>query len=213
MRLDWDRRARENSRFYIVDSRTDWSEEEFYESGNQTVKQYILNDMTNVCQGKDPGSMRALELGCGSGRVTRALASIFGSVHGVDVSGEMIRLATRALTGSPNACVHQNNGQDLTVLGDLRFDFAFSTAVFHHIPSKEIIESYIREVGMRLEPGSLFKFEVQGFLGLHTSEDDTWLGSPFSEAEMLDIAQRCGFEARHRVGVGEERFWLWFFKR
>ena len=23
---------------------------------------------------------------------------------------------------------------------------------------------------------------------------------------------RCGFQPRYRIGAGEERFWLWFFK-
>jgi len=38
--------------------------------------------------------MRVLEIGCGAGRLTRALAKLFGEVHGVDVSGEMV--GTRA---------------------------------------------------------------------------------------------------------------------
>jgi len=36
-----------------------------------------------------------LELGCGSGRLTRLLAQSCGDVTGVDISGEMIRLARR----------------------------------------------------------------------------------------------------------------------
>ena len=34
--------------------------------------------------------------------------------------------------------------------------------VFHHISSREIIESYLRGVHRLLVPGGLFKFEVQG---------------------------------------------------
>lgn len=151
MRRDWDERARENPRHYIADGRTDWSEGDFYQSGEDTLRQLILNDM--------------------------------------------------------------NNGMDLAVLGGVEFDFAFSMCVFHHIPDKSVIESYIHDVGRLLRPGALFKFEVQGFLGLETNRTDTWLGTPLSEPEMLAIADRCGFEARYRVGAGEERFWLWFFKK
>ena len=56
------------------------------------------------------------------------------------------------------------------------FDFAFSTIVFQHIPSREIIENYVREVGRLLRPGALFKFQVQGDSSLETASDDTWLG-------------------------------------
>ena len=51
---------------------------------------------------------------------------------------------------------------DLSVLPDLEFDFAFSSIVFQHIPSRDIIENYVREVHRLLRPGALFKFQVQG---------------------------------------------------
>lgn len=213
MRRDWDERARENPRHYIADGRTDWSEGDFYQSGEDTLRQLILNDMINICQGRDPGKMRVLEIGCGAGRVTRALAGLFGKVDAVDISPEMVKLAREALRDVPNARVVQNNGMDLAVLGGVEFDFAFSMCVFHHIPDKSVIESYIHDVGRLLRPGALFKFRVQGYLGLETNRTDTWLGTPLSEPEMLAIADRCGFEARYRVGAGEERFWLWFFKK
>ena len=41
-------------------------------------------------------------------------------------------------------------------------DFAFSYIVFQHIPSREIVENYMREVNRLLRPGALFKFQVQG---------------------------------------------------
>ena len=62
MRRDWDRRAVENHRYYIVNSRTDWSDEEFWRSGETSVSQYVLTDMGNVCQGRRPADMRVLDL-------------------------------------------------------------------------------------------------------------------------------------------------------
>ena len=64
-----------------------------------------------------------------------------------------------------------------------------------------------------LRDGALFKFEVQGYVGLKSKSDDTWLGVPFSDGQVVEMAERCGFEARHRIGAGTEQFWLWFFKR
>jgi ubiquinone/menaquinone biosynthesis C-methylase UbiE len=212
MERDWDQRARENARYYVSTCQEEWTDEDFFRSGEATVAQQILNDMINICQGKDPDQMRVLEIGCGAGRVTRALAGLFGEVHGVDVSGEMVRLARQALADRPNAFVHQNNGIDLAVLGDLMFDFAFSEIVFQHIPSQEVIENYVREVHRVLRPGSLFKFQVQGDTEVETSPDNTWLGVPFSDEEAVAMALRCGFEPRYRHGAGGQYFWLWYFK-
>jgi len=212
MEQDWDERARQNARYYVETSREDWSDEEFFRSGRQTVAEQILNDMTNICQGRNPKQMRVLEIGCGVGRVTRPLAEVFGEVHGVDVSGEMIRRARQALADVPNASVYQNNGMDLAVLGEQVFDFAFSTIVFQHIPSREVIENYVREVHRLLRPGALFKFQVQGDTRVESRPEDTWLGVPFSDEEAVAMALRCGFEPRYRHGAGDQYFWLWYFK-
>src|SRR5258708_10998628 len=145
MKKDWDRRARENARHYVETAKEDWTDEEFFQSGETTVEEEVDTDMTNICQGKDPRSMLVLEIGSGPGRVTRALAKRFGEVHSVDVSGEMVKLARAALAPYPNAFVYQNNGKDLGVVPEREFDFAFSCIVFQHIPSREIITNY--EIG------------------------------------------------------------------
>jgi len=213
MKHDWDERARKNARYYVNTAREDWTDEDFFASGQRTVAEEILTDMTNICQGKDPKQMKVLEIGCGAGRVTRALAGLFGEVYGVDISAEMIARAKAALAGRPNAHVFQNNGADLAVLGDIQVDFAFSSIVFQHIPSREVIETYVRDVNRLLRPGGLFKFQVQGDVNTVSRPDDTWVGVPFSDEDVVAMAQRCGFEPRYRHGAGSQYFWLWFFKQ
>ena len=156
--------------------------------------------------------MRVLEIGCGAGRMTRALAGIFGEVHGVDVSGEMIARGRQLLAGVPNVHLHRNSGVDLLVLGDLRFDFAFSFIVFQHIPSQAIIGNYIREVQRVLRPGSLFKFQVQGSSQVIACEEDTWIGAPISPPLAVELAERNGFELLRSEGAEEQYFWLWYLK-
>jgi ubiquinone/menaquinone biosynthesis C-methylase UbiE len=213
MRREWDERARENARHFVATARTDWTDHDYFESGRENVRREILTDMGNVCQGKDPKQMKVLEIGCGSGRITRALAEIFGEVFAVDISGEMIRQASETLRDVPNAHVFQNSGSDLRVLGDIDVDFAFSYIVFQHIPDRSVIRSYVREVHRLLRPGGLFKFQVQGDATLLTSPEDTWLGVPFSDADAVEMAQACGFEPRYRHGAGTQYFWLWYFKK
>ena len=181
MRADWDERARQNARHYVATGNKEWSDEEFYQSGDLTVKHEILTDMTNICQGKDPKQMKVLEIGCGAGRITRALAKLFGEVYAVDVSGEMVRLAQQALRDFPNAHVFRNNGMDLSVIAGVEMDFAFSEIVFQHISSIEIIENYVREVHRLLRPGGLFKFQVQGDCSVELEVGDTWVGAPLSD--------------------------------
>jgi SAM-dependent methyltransferase len=212
MQRDWDQRARENARFYVATGQENWTDEEFFASGERTVAEEVLTDMINICQGRDPKLMRVIEIGCGAGRITRALAKLFGEVHAVDVSGEMVAQARQALAATPNASVYQNNGKDLAVLPAGPYDFAFSTIVFQHIPSRDVIYSYVREIHRLLRPGALFKFQVQGDATIETQPDDTWLGVPFSDADAVKMAEQCGFEARYRHGAGGQYFWLWFFR-
>ena len=224
MRRDWDQRARENARYYVVTGQQQWSDEEFYKSGQVTLQEDILNDLPNICQGRDPKDMRVLEIGCGTGRVTRALAGVFGQVYAVDISPRMVCQARRAVDGFPNVRVFRNNGMDLAPVrqhwwnrfglgAKLQIDFAFSCIVFQHIPSRAIIENYVREVNRLLRPGALFKFQVQGSSLVEAEPDSTWVGVPFSERDVREMAQRCGFELRHQHGAGSQYYWLWCFKK
>ena len=224
MRRDWDQRARENARYYVVTGQDDWSDEEFRQSGRVTLEEEILNDLGNVCQGKDPKEMKALEIGCGAGRVTRAFAEFFGEVYAVDISREMVRQARRLVADLPNAHVFHNNGKDLSAVRQnwwnrfgfgprLQLDFAFSCMVFQHIPSREIIESYVREAHRLLRPGALFKFQVQGSTRAEPEAEDSWVGVHFTEADARSMADRCGFEMRYQHGAGAQYYWLWFFRK
>jgi SAM-dependent methyltransferase len=212
MREDWDARARENARHFIATANSDWNSEDFYNSGRLNVFHEILIDLGNVCQGMNAKEMKVLEIGCGAGRMTRALAQVFGEVYAVDVSGEMIAKAREGLADLTNVHLFQNNGADLAVLGEVRIDFAFSYIVFQHIPCREVIYSYAREVYRLLRPGALFKFQVQGVQASKDSQPDTWFGVHFSDADAVRMANECGFEPRYRIGEGGQYFWLWFFK-
>ncbi|MGI8785307.1 MAG: class I SAM-dependent methyltransferase [Acidobacteriota bacterium] len=211
MKRDWDQRALENARYYVATEQPEWSDQDFFQSGEATVKGEIIAEFTEICRGRFPADMRVLEIGCGAGRVTRALARLFGQVEAVDVSGEMIQQARAALQGSANVCFHRNNGVDLSMFGAEEFDFAFSSIVFQHIPSKAVVEHYIRETWRVLRPGSIFKFQVQGF-ALDEANCDTWVGVGFSEQEMRDIAEHSRYKVGRVVGAGTQYFWLTFYK-
>ena len=216
MRQEWDERARENARHYVASAQEQWNDEDYFRSGEINVEREILTDIGNICQGRDPKQMRVLEIGCGTGRITRALAKVFGHVYAVDISGEMISQAKLALRDHPNAHVFQNNGRNLDVVRDAlagaQLDFAFSYIVFQHIPSRDVIENYVRETQRLLRAGALFKFQVQGYAD-EAEPRDSWLGAFFTEEQAREMAGRCGFEMRYHHGAGDQYYWLWFFKK
>lgn len=211
MRDDWDDRARSGAMYMIATGSGAGTPEEFFASGEENVREQILTDMENVCRGMEPAEMRIVEIGCGAGRLTSALATIFGEVHAVDVSPEMIRLARENLADRSNVHLYVNNGAELSALPDAAFHFVFSYIVFQHIPDRAVIESYVREAHRVLVPGGLFKFQVEGGPSEGRAKD-TWHGVSFTDAELRDMAARCGFEARYLEGAGTQYFWAWFFR-
>lgn len=213
MQLDWDSRARVNAFHYTNSLRVRWAEDEYFSTGEANVREHILNDMENICQGVPAKEMRVLEIGCGAGRMTRALSAQFGEVHAVDVSAEMIRIAREKTGDLSNVFLYRNNGMDLREIPDATLDFALSFIVFQHIPSKAVIESYVREVQRVLKPGRLFKFQVQGAKLAEAPIMGTWLGAEFTLEEMQQLATGCGFELRYSRNPGTQDFWLWYFRK
>ena len=116
-----------------------------------------------------------------------------------------------ALRKCENVHLYVNNGADLSMFPDEQFDFAFSAIVFQHIPSRAIVENYIKETWRVLRPRSLFKFQVQG-RPIRDDLANTWVGVSFTEPQMRDIAEACKFHVKETRGAGTEEFWLTFLK-
>ena len=209
MKRDWDQRARLDAMHYIASDRADWDEEEFSASGEASTEAHVVSDLERICGGREPGSMRMLEIGCGIGRMTRPLAGVFGEVHGVDVSGEMIERGEGMMKDLPNVFLYETDGSDLVPFSDEFFDFAFSFIVFQHIPRKETIVSNFREVHRTLKPGCLFKFQVQGQPIERTS---TWTGAGFDGEELRELGEEIGFRVLASEGEGTQYLWSWWLR-
>src|SRR3569833_1692339 len=89
MREEWDRRALENARHYVATERTEWSDEEYFESGRENVRREILSDMINIYQDKKPKHGGGRGGGGGAGRGARARAGGGGEGEAGEGSGEM----------------------------------------------------------------------------------------------------------------------------
>ena len=105
------------------------------------------------------GWNRALDFGCGAGRLTQALCRFFDECHGVDISRSMVAIANQ-LNGHPDKCVyHVNVEDDLSVFSDNHFDFVCTMLVLQHMPPT-YIERYIKEFVRVVAPGGLVVFQA-----------------------------------------------------
>jgi SAM-dependent methyltransferase len=145
----WERFAREDPLHYIDPT----------VSRGMSIEQFVASGEPLVAAALDwaaplPGHERALEIGCGVGRFTSALAPRFTRVDAVDVSPTMLALAGQL--GLPaNAHLHLSSGRDLSALPARAFDLAFSHLVFQHIGDRSTIRSYLGEVARTLRPGGV----------------------------------------------------------
>jgi SAM-dependent methyltransferase len=214
MKHDWDARALENARWYINTLSREQSEEEFDLSGQREFNGQVLADLGILTDRRDPKSLRILEIGCGVGRITKYLAAVFGEVYATDVSGEMIRQATRRLAASTNVTFQETNGETFPEFNDESFDVVFAAYVFQHIPSPRMIESNIREGFRMLKPRGVFKFVTNGVHNddFRRMQKDTWTGASFPEASIRRLASELGAQLLGVHGDGTQYCWSFFRK-
>jgi SAM-dependent methyltransferase len=93
------------------------------------------------------GGERALDLGCGTGKHTVALAERFAHVDAVDLSGPMIDLA-RARRARDNITYRQADLLDVEGAG--RYDLVLSVATLHHVPD---LRAALRHIRTLVAPG------------------------------------------------------------
>ncbi len=135
---------------------TGWDVDEFFLSGRTEVAAH-LRDLAAV--GIPVARERALDFGCGVGRLTQALCDHFEQCDGVDIATSMIEGARRQNGVGPRCRYHVNDAPDLSVFGDGTFDFVLSIIVLQHIPPV-VSKRYIGEFVRVLRPGGVAVFQA-----------------------------------------------------
>ncbi|MGH9666724.1 MAG: class I SAM-dependent methyltransferase, partial [Bryobacteraceae bacterium] len=205
MREDWNRRAREDASYYVAFGRRDQDDEEFFETAKEVVAS-VEWELRRLPRNANRRAWRALEIGCGPGRLLRPLSGIFGEIHGVDVSDEMTRLARAKLIGIPHAHVHCGDGASLAAFADESFDMVYSYAVFQHIPSRDVVLQYLREAQRVLKTGGLLRAQFNG-LPQSVGQYDTWSGVRFTREELMEFTRESGFQVLAMEGAGTQYMW------
>lgn len=215
MKKDWNDRAEKNPYHYVSSFRKDWDETSFFEWGEQQTKNAV--DVFLKAQGFDPHDKVVLEIGCGPGRMTRALASRFSKVFAYDVSDKYIKMAIEKNSHLNNVNFYTNDGLTFPQVENESVDFAFSGWTMMHMPNKQVVEQNLREMARVLKKGGIYKIdptiaEPNKLKGIARSKPfkpilsyfvirdklkitPTYEGVVFKEKEMLSILTALGLTA------------------
>lgn len=164
---DWDELGSTDPLWAILSDPTKtngrWDVDEFLATGRAEVDA-VLTRARGLGLPIMPG--RALDFGCGVGRVTRALAPHFRECVGVDISSTMIERAVKLNQDVPNTVFRLNRADDLRAFPDGHFDLIYSSLVLQHVPERRLIVGYLAEFARLLSPGGLLVFQLPGSLPL-----------------------------------------------
>jgi SAM-dependent methyltransferase len=208
MRREWNERAREDPNYYVAFGRREQDDAEFLATAADVVR-----GLRAEIQRLPPARrLKALEIGCGPGRLMLPLSGGFAEIHGTDVSDEMIRLAAEKLRGIPHAHAHHTEKSDLSMFPDESFDFVYSYAVFQHIPSRAVVLGYLAEARRVLQPGGFLRCQING-LPETSTRYTTWEGVRIPARDVADFALRHDFQLLALEGVSTQYMWTTWRKQ
>lgn len=165
---NWDTFGRENPMWAVLTSTAEWEPEAFFSSGVQEVKR-LLAEVEDLYPQLLYG--RALDFGCGIGRLSQALAQRFARVDGVDIAASMVDGARKHNRAGDRCSFHLNARSDLALFTDETFDFIYTNIVLQHM-EPGYARRYIAEFLRVLKPGGLLAFQLPS----HMKPDGTVRG-------------------------------------
>jgi SAM-dependent methyltransferase len=160
-RRDWEELASYNPFGAILRDparvREPWRPDAFFATGERDAEVIL----TAAARHRLPQQRRrALDFGCGVGRVSRALAKHFDEVVGVDISPRMISWARDLNSETLRCSFLVSSDPDLRNFDSGTFDLVLCLLVLQHLPNGRDAERYIREFVRLLRPGGVAAFQV-----------------------------------------------------
>jgi len=184
MRRDWDARARENARHYVATGRDEWTDDEFFASGEKAVAEEILTDMINICQGRDPASMRVLEIGCGAGRHhARAFPPVWrGAPPSISARRWSRRRAGRS-PAPPTRSVSEQRLRPRRGSGRSSSISRFRRSYSAHPQPRRSSRTNVSRSASPAAARRVVQIRRAGRYAHSTPPEETWLGVSYSDAE------------------------------
>ncbi|MGB6877312.1 MAG: class I SAM-dependent methyltransferase [Candidatus Acidiferrales bacterium] len=148
----WNQKAKENPYWYVSSygPYKDRNLDEFWASGEE-----IWRELKEATCYRPSHSDVVVEIGCGVGRITRAIAKDASAVEAYDISEKMVELAREGRV--ENATFHVNDGASLD-LPAASADAAVAYCVFQHLPNLSMLGKYLREMMRVTKPGGIIAF-------------------------------------------------------
>lgn len=149
-----------------------WDDTEFLASGAAEIDTALarLEEL-----GISPHRGKALDFGCGAGRLSHGLARHFDAVVGVDISEPMLAEARRLNRDTGQVTFLHNDATDLAMLDSASFDLVYTDLVLQHLPPP-LARGYLDELLRVLRPGGAL------VLGIPSRERRTAKGLVFRYA-------------------------------
>lgn len=141
-----------------------WDAGEFFRLGVTEIEAVLAALVQRGLATRRGAGMRALDFGCGVGRLSQALAQHFGRVDGVDIAPAMIEAARRFNRHGERVTYHHNTAGDLARFADGTFDFVYSNMVLQHMPPA-LAQRYAAEFVRLLSPRGVAVFQCPSTLG------------------------------------------------
>jgi len=160
VRKTYEKFGREDPFFAVLSSRgregDRWDREEFFATGRAEIRR-VMEHVRSL--GLEPSPERALDFGCGVGRLSQALGDHFDRVVGVDISSSMVETA-RSHNGHGDRVEYRvNTAPHLDQFDAATFSFIYSNITLQHVPRRPA-EAYIAGFFRVLAPGGVAVFQV-----------------------------------------------------
>ncbi|WP_052374306.1 methyltransferase domain-containing protein [Methanobacterium sp. SMA-27] len=150
---NWEGLAQDNPLGAIITSEKNWDLENFFKTGINEINDLMMYLET---LNKQISTKKAVDFGCGVGRLTQPLTNFFDKVYGIDISPTMIKLANELFP--EDKCEFVLNEKDnLELFENNSMDFVYSNITLLHMEPK-YSKKYIKEFLRILEPGGISIF-------------------------------------------------------
>jgi SAM-dependent methyltransferase len=159
-RRDWDDLAAFDPWSAILrepERREAWQLDEFLATGERDAERALAAAESH---GLLRRHSRALDFGCGVGRVSVALASRFDEVLGMDISPTMVERARALSASSPNCRFVVGAEPELRALPSEHFDFVVALLVLQHLRSANEVDRHVAELTRVLARGGALVLQV-----------------------------------------------------
>jgi SAM-dependent methyltransferase len=133
-----------------------WQVSDFFDTGKTEIDS-LLEELNSL--GLDIRQERALDFGCGVGRLTQALAEHFDHVTGVDIAPSMIEQAKQYNRFDDRCTYVLNERDDLAYFSDESFDLIYSNYTLQHMQPR-YAERYLAEFVRLLTPSGVLVFQL-----------------------------------------------------